>query len=60
MNTTTALAVLYNFVIHDVAGNLAASLVLLTATASWRRLRVNRQIRHNSTPLNEPETPPDN
>lgn len=45
MTKTTILAALWDFAIHDVAGNVVAGAVLLTVTAGARRLRIRRQAR---------------
>lgn len=43
MTETTVLAALYDFVLHDVIGNVIAGLVLLAGTTGWQRIRTQRQ-----------------
>ncbi|MEU8941690.1 hypothetical protein AB0C97_26985 [Streptomyces goshikiensis] len=43
MTSTVILPVLYDFVIHDVAGNIVAGALLIAATTAWRRIRNRRQ-----------------
>jgi hypothetical protein len=58
MTRTTALAVLYDVVLHDVAGNVVAGLVLPATTAGWRRTRTRRQARQTHPSSSEIDEPP--
>ncbi|MGW1534435.1 hypothetical protein [Streptomyces aureus] len=59
MTETTVQAALYNFFLHDVAGNVVAGLMLLAVTAGWRRTRLRRQSRRPAPPgALEGEEPP--
>lgn len=58
MTKTTALAALYNFVLHDVVGNVVAGLVLLAGTAGWQRIRTRRQACRTPPSAIEPDEPP--
>ncbi|MFJ8469934.1 hypothetical protein [Streptomyces swartbergensis] len=58
MTKTTVLAVLYDFVLHDVAGNVVAGLVLLATTAGWRHTRTRRQARRTAPSGSERDEPP--
>jgi len=58
MTKTTVLAALYDFVLHDVAGNVIAGLVLLAGTAGWQRIRTRRQACQRPPGAIEPDEPP--
>ncbi|MEU1895716.1 hypothetical protein [Streptomyces pristinaespiralis] len=58
MTKTTVLAVLYDFVLHDVAGNVIAGLVLLVGTTGWQRIRTRRQAGRTPPGAIEPDEPP--
>ncbi|MGW1157848.1 hypothetical protein ACWD5Q_35140 [Streptomyces sp. NPDC002513] len=58
MTKTTVLEALYDFVLHDVAGNVVARLVLLATTAGWQRTRARRQIRRTPPGVIESDEPP--
>ncbi|MFF9025650.1 hypothetical protein [Streptomyces eurythermus] len=58
MTNTTVLAALYDFVLHDVAGDVIAGLVLLAGTTGWQRIRTWRQARRTPPSAFESEEPP--
>ncbi|WP_406723497.1 hypothetical protein WJ438_00710 [Streptomyces sp. GD-15H] len=58
MTKGTVLAALYDFVLHDVAGNVIAGLVLLAGTAGWQRIRTRRQARRTPPGAIGPDEPP--
>ncbi|MFB6962524.1 RNA polymerase sigma factor [Streptomyces sp. NPDC056309] len=57
MTKTTVPAALYDFVLHDVAGNVVAGLVLLATTAGWQRARTRRQARRPPSAIERDEPP---
>ncbi|MEU1216623.1 hypothetical protein ABZ424_30330 [Streptomyces sp. NPDC005790] len=58
MTTSTALAIVIDFVLHDVVGNVIAGLVLLAGTAGWKRISIRRQTRQAPPSIVEPDGPP--
>lgn len=57
MTKAAVLATLYDFVLHDVVGNVIAGLVLLACTAGWERLRI-RQARRTPPSAIGTDDPP--
>ncbi|MFD6326797.1 hypothetical protein ACFWOL_28965 [Streptomyces sp. NPDC058442] len=58
MTKSTVLAALYDFVLHDVASNVVAGLVLLAGTAGGQRIRTRRQAGRTPPGAIEPDEPP--
>ncbi|MDT0465415.1 hypothetical protein [Streptomyces gibsoniae] len=58
MTKTTVLAAPYGLVLHDIAGNVVAGLVLLAITAGWQRARTRRQARRTFPGAIERDEPP--
>lgn len=58
MTKTAVLAALYDFVLHDVVGNVIAGLVLLAGTTGWQRIRTRQQTCRTPPSTIEEEEPP--
>jgi hypothetical protein len=57
MTKATVLAALYDFVLHDVVGNVIAGLVLLAGTAGWQRIRTRQARRTPPSAIGRDESP---